>query len=300
MAMNSSSAPHAQGGPLTASSQYAMSVDVEDFFQVWAFSDVIARSSWDGFSLRVGDTTRDCLDLFDEHGAKATFFTLGWVAERDKPLIREIVARGHELASHGYDHTKVNTQTADEFRLDAGKTKSLLEDISGQAIRGYRAAGFSIDQTTPWAHDVLAEIGYAYSSSSHPIAHDHYGDATAPQSPYFPCEGASFMEAPVATTQFAGRRVSCAGGGWFRVLPYGFSHQLMKKASRSLSGPVIFYFHPWEIDPEQPRIERASGRARLRHYINLSRMRSKLARLLDQYPWTRIDDALGLSEVGAA
>ena len=272
-----------------------MSVDVEDYFQVWAFSDVVSRASWDGFSLRVDETTRRCLDLFDDHGAKATFFTLGWVAERDKSLVREIVDRGHELASHGYDHTKVNTQTRDEFLADARKTKEMLEDIGGVAVRGYRAAGFSIDHTTPWAHEVLLEAGYRYSSSSHPIAHDHYGDVDAPQSPYRPIEGADdFIEAPVATCNIMGRRVSCAGGGWFRASPFAVSKPLIERAARTLSGPVIFYFHPWEIDPEQPRIAGASLKSKARHYLNLKKMQGKLARLLSQYSWTRVDRALAI------
>jgi len=272
--------------------QFAMSVDVEDYFQVWAFSDVINRQSWDGFALRVGDATRACLDLFDAYGTKATFFTLGWVAERDRALISEIIARGHELASHGYDHTKVNAQTQAQFAADVRKTKLLLEDLGGVAVHGYRAAGFSIDETTPWAHQALAEAGYRYSSSAHPISHDHYGDASGAQSPYFPIAGDNFIEAPVATANFFGRRVSCAGGGWFRAAPYALSDRLLCKAAQDLAGPVIFYFHPWEIDVDQPRIARASAKARLRHYLNLPNMKPKLERLLASRPWRRIDESL--------
>jgi polysaccharide deacetylase family protein (PEP-CTERM system associated) len=270
---------------------FALSVDVEDYFQVWAFSGVVSRASWDGFALRVGDNTRRCLDLFDAHGAKATFFTLGWVAERDTALIREIVARGHELASHGYDHTKVNEQTREQFRADVKKTKALLEDLSGNAVNGYRAAGFSISKETPWAHETLAEAGHIYSSSTHPITHDHYGDASAPQSPY---KISGLIEAPVATVDLFGRRVSAAGGGWFRAAPLGLSKALLTKASRTLNGPVIFYFHPWEIDPDQPRLTRAPLKSKLRHYLNLSRMESKLSKTLDAFSWGRIDGALGL------
>lgn len=276
--------------------RFAMSVDVEDYFQVWAFSDVISRKSWDGFSLRVGDSTRACLDLFDRHNAKATFFTLGWVAERDPDLIREIAGRGHEVASHGYDHTKVNLQSRQSFVEDVTNTKKILEDIAGVEVRGFRAAGFSIDKTTPWAHDVLAEAGHYYSSSSHPIAHDHYGDADAPQSPYQPIAGSSFVEAPVATTTLLGKRVSCAGGGWFRAMPYGLSSTLIKRADRQLEGPVIFYFHPWEIDRDQPRIKTASPKARLRHYLNLGAMEGKLSSLLAGRAWSRVDHVLGLDE----
>jgi polysaccharide deacetylase family protein (PEP-CTERM system associated) len=280
-----------------ASARFALSVDVEDYFQVWAFSDVVSRDSWDGFSLRVGDSTRRCLDLFDQHNAKATFFTLGWVAERDPELIRSIVARGHELASHGYDHTKVSQQSPEEFFADASKTKSILEDIAGISVKGYRAAGFSIGRHTPWAHELLAKAGHAYSSSTHPIAHDHYGDDDAPQSPYRPIEGASFVEAPVATVNILGRRISAAGGGWFRAAPTCISKALLSKASKSLDGPAIFYFHPWEIDPDQPRLNRASLKSKFRHYLNLGSMERKLSRTLLSFPWTRIDEALGLGDV---
>lgn len=278
----------------TAQRKFALSVDVEDYFQVWAFSDVISRSAWDGFPLRVGASTRRCLDLFDAHQAKATFFTLGWVAERDPGLVREIVARGHELASHGYDHTKVNQQTRAAFREDTARTKKLLEDISGAAVTGYRAAGFSIDQSTPWAHEVLAEIGHAYSSSSHPIAHDHYGDPAARRDRHRPVEGADFVEAPVATVDLFGKRISCAGGGRFRVSPTALSKALIKRAAASLDGPAIFFFHPWEIDPEQPRISRASLKSKMRHYLDLGTMQSKLSRMLAAFQWCRIDDALDL------
>ncbi|MEZ5892822.1 MAG: DUF3473 domain-containing protein [Parvularculaceae bacterium] len=273
-------------------SRFALSVDVEDYFQVWAFSDIISRNSWDGFAPRVGEATRRCLDLFDRHEAKATFFTLGWVAERDPDLVREIVARGHELGSHGYDHVKADAQDRSAFLADVKRTKALLEDISGAEVKGYRAAGFSIGRATPWAHDALAEAGHVYSSSTHPIAHDHYGDATARQTPY--AAAANLIEAPVATVDFLGTRLSAAGGGWFRAMPLCLSKRLIARASKTLNAPVIFYFHPWEIDPEQPRMRRASMKSQLRHYLNLGRMEGKLARILDAYHWGRIDDALGL------
>lgn len=277
-----------------AQRKFALSVDVEDYFQVWAFSDVISRSAWDGFPLRVGASTRRCLDLFDAHQAKATFFTLGWVGERDRGLVREIVERGHELASHGYDHTKVNQQSRAEFREDVAKSKKMLEDISGVAVIGYRAAGFSIDQSTPWAHEVLAEIGHTYSSSSHPVTHDHYGDPAARRDRHRPIEGAGFVEAPVATVDLFGKRISCAGGGRFRAGPVALSKALIRRAAASLEGPAIFYFHPWEIDVDQPRIRRASLKSKMRHYLNLETMQSKLSRMLAAFQWGRIDDALDL------
>jgi polysaccharide deacetylase family protein (PEP-CTERM system associated) len=274
-------------------------VDVEDYFQVWAFSNVVDREHWDGFERRVGDATRRCLDLFDRFGVKATFFTLGWVAKREKDLVREIVDRGHELASHGLNHVKARDQTRAEFRADAAGSKQLLEDIAGVPVAGYRAAGFSIDRATPWAHETLAEIGYRYSSSVHPIAHDHYGDPTAPQRPFFPVAGASFVEAPVATVRIFGRRVSCAGGGWFRATPVSLSKTLLRRAADTLGGPVIFYFHPWEIDPDQPRINGATAMSKWRHYLNLRRMPEKLSQVLETFSWRRIDEALALDQTGA-
>lgn len=275
--------------------RFAMSVDVEDYFQVWAFSKVIDRESWDGFAPRVEAATLATLDLLEKHGAKATFFTLGWVAARFPGLIREIVAQGHELGSHGYDHVKVCDQTREAFRSDAAKTKALLEDIAGVEVRGYRAPGFSIGPGAPWAHQTLAEIGYRYSSSLHPIAHDHYGDPRAPRVPFRPVKACDFIEAPVATAAWLGRRISSAGGGWFRAAPYALSRRLIRRAARSLDGPVIFYFHPWEIDPGQPRIRNAPIKSRLRHYLNLSAMEKKLDRLLGEFAWGRIDASLGLA-----
>lgn len=281
--------------PSTASPpQFAMSVDVEDYFQVWAFSSVIDRTSWDGYALRFDAVTRRILDLFDGAGAKATFFTLGWAAERAPGLLREIVARGHELASHGYDHTKVFDQTPAAFRADVVKTKNILEDVAGVEVRGFRAAGFSIDARTPWAHEILAETGHLYSSSSHPIAHDHYGDPDAPRAPH---AAGGVIEAPVATATILGRRLSCAGGGWFRASPYFLSEALIRRASRTIGGPTIFYFHPWEIDVDQPRVENAPAKSKLRHYLNLDRMEGKLARLLGAFKWRRIDETLGLVQM---
>ncbi len=274
--------------------RFAMSVDVEDYFQVWAFSDVISRDSWDGFAPRVADATRVCLDLFEKNDVQATFFVLGWVAERYPELIRDIVARGHELASHGLDHTKVNDQTREEFFDDITGSKAILEDIGGVEVTGYRAAGFSIDRNTPWAHEMLHRAGYRYSSSAHPIAHDHYGDAKGAQAPHHPLANCDFLEAPVATTDILGRRVSCAGGGWFRAAPYELSERLIARAAARLDGPVIFYFHPWEIDAEQPQINGASYKSKLRHYLNLKSMPQKLDRLLSRWPWGRVDAALGL------
>lgn len=288
-------APPGAGPTTKAATRFAMSVDIEDYFQVWAFSGVIARRDWDSYAPRVEANTRRALDLFDRHNARATFFTLGWVAERHPALIRDIAGRGHEVASHGYDHAKVFDQSPEEFRADAARTKRILEDAGGCPVRGYRAAGFSIDRRTPWAHDILADVGYAYSSSTHPIAHDHYGDPDGVREPHRPAPGRDLIEAPVATAEIMGRRVSCAGGGWFRAAPYAVSARLIDAAERSLKGPVIFYFHPWEIDPGQPRIAHAPLKSRLRHYLNLADMERKLGLLLESRRWGRIDAALGLA-----
>ncbi|MEL7485581.1 MAG: XrtA system polysaccharide deacetylase [Pseudomonadota bacterium] len=279
-------------GAPSPSPSFAMSVDVEEYFQVWAFSDVIQRASWDGFALRAEKTTHKILDLFDAANARATFFMLGWLAERLPGLAREIMARGHEIASHGYEHIKVFDQSKEQFFDDVSRAKKILEDATGCEVLGYRAAGFSIDRRTPWAHEVLAAAGYAYSSSTHPIAHDHYGDPTGPQSPYAPIAGDPFIEAPVATATVLGRRWSAAGGGWFRAAPYGVSKALLERAARVQASPVIFYFHPWEIDPDQPRIKSATRKAKLRHYLNLSSMEAKLERLLDDFQWGTVGAAV--------
>ncbi|MBD0427190.1 DUF3473 domain-containing protein [Aquisalinus flavus] len=279
---------------------HAMSVDVEDYFQVWALSSVIDRDTWDSYSLRVEDTTRRVLDLFARTGTTATFFTLGWVAERCPALMRDIVDAGHEVGSHGYEHIKVFDQTPDQFRTDVVKTKTILEDVTGKPVNGYRAAGFSIDDRTPWAFEILAAAGHLYSSSVHPIMHDHYGMPEAPRQAWHPVDGAGFVEIPVSTVDAWGRRFSCAGGGWFRLLPYAWSHHLLTRLIEGEGGAAVFYFHPWEIDPGQPRIDGISARSRLRHYTNLDRMEAKLEKLLTRYPWRRMDEVFPVQPVQVA
>ncbi|MEZ5895113.1 MAG: DUF3473 domain-containing protein [Parvularculaceae bacterium] len=282
---------------IPAAGRFALSVDVEDYFQVWAFSGAIKRSSWDGFALRAGENTRRLLDMFDAHGAKATFFVLGWIAEREPALMRAIAVRGHEIASHGYDHVKVFDQTPDEFRADIIKAKQIIEDAAGAPVCGYRAPGFSIDARTPWAYRMLGEAGYRYSSSSHPIAHDHYGDASGQRGVHV-VDG--LVEAPVATCAWRGRRFSCAGGGWFRAAPYPLFRRMLKAGASSIAGPAIFYLHPWEIDPGQPRIAAAPLKSQWRHYLNLAQTQAKLDCLLDDFSWSRIDDCLALDDRQAA
>ena len=266
-----------------------MSVDVEDWFQVGAFEGVIDRSQWDGLAPRVERNCARILDLFAQHGVCATFFTLGWVAQRHGPLMRRIVAEGHELASHGWDHARVFTMTPAQFAEDIGRARLTLEDAAGVAITGYRAPSFSIDARNPWAHAVLAEQGYAYSSSVAPIAHDHYGWREAPRFAFHPVAGSDFLEIPVTTVELGSRRLAAGGGGFFRVLPYAFSRWAIDRVSRQEQRPAVFYFHPWEIDADQPRVAGAPLRSRLRHYTNLGAMEGRLARLLGQFSWGRMD-----------
>ncbi len=265
-----------------------LSVDVEDWFQVGAFEHTIAREDWDGLELRVGDNVARILDLFDEAGVKATFFTLGWIAERNRAAMRAIVDRGHELASHGYDHARVFTLSRTELAEDLAKSRAILEDAAGQAITGYRAPSFSIDARNRWAHEVLAEHGYAYSSSVAPIVHDHYGWRDAPRFAFDPVPGSELVEIPVTTAILRGKRLAAGGGGFFRVLPYGFSRWAIRQVNAE-GRPAVVYFHPWEVDPGQPRVAGAPLRSRLRHYTNLSRMAGKLSDLLGDFAWGRMD-----------
>ena len=267
----------------------ALSVDVEDWFQVGAFEGVIARDTWDRLPHRVERNSDAVLALFDQAEVKATFFTLGWVAERYPALIRRIADSGHEVASHGWDHRRVFTLETATFRADLERARIAIEDACGQSPVGYRAPSFSIDARTPWAHRVLAEEGYAYSSSVAPVRHDHYGWPEAPRFAFRPVEGASLIELPVTTVEISGRRMAAGGGGFFRLLPYRFSSWAISRVNRNDGRPAIFYFHPWEIDPGQPRVSRAPLKSRLRHYSRLSAMQRKLLKLLGSYEWGRTD-----------
>jgi len=267
----------------------ALSVDVEDWFQVGAFETVISRDDWDSLECRVERNTDAVLQLFADAGAIATFFTLGWVAERYPLLMRRIADAGHEIASHGYGHDRVFALTPEQFAADLKKTRKILEDASGQAVSGYRAPSFSIDQRTPWAHEILAEHGYAYSSSVAPIKHDHYGWAEAPRFAFHPVARSSFLEIPVTTVEFGSKRLAAGGGGFFRILPYAFSQWAINKVNRHDGRPAIIYFHPWEIDPGQPRVANAPLRSKLRHYTRLNDMEGKLRRLAGDFQWERLD-----------
>ena len=266
----------------------AMSVDVEDYFQVQAFAGTIDRKDWDALPCRVERNVDRLLGIFDEAGVSATFFTLGWVAERYPAVIRRIVAGGHELASHGWDHTRADAQEPVAFRADVARTKKLLEDIGGVEVVGYRAATFSIGPANYWAFGVLGEEGYKYSSSLYPVKHDLYGDTSVSRTPFHP-DGLPILEAPMTTVQYFGRNFPCSGGGYFRLLPYWLSRMNMRRVNRHDRQPCIFYFHPWEIDPGQPRQDKVGAKSRFRHYTNLGRMEGRLKRLLKDFAWDRMD-----------
>jgi polysaccharide deacetylase family protein (PEP-CTERM system associated) len=268
----------------------ALSVDVEDWFQVGAFETVISRDAWETLPRRVERNTDAVLALFEEAGVQATFFTLGWVAERHPALIRRIAGAGHEIASHGWDHKRVFTMSEAEFRDDIGRARDAIEQASGCQVKGYRAPSFSVDQRTPWAHRVLAEEGYAYSSSVAPVRHDHYGWRDSPRFAWRPVAGSDLIELPITTVELAGRRFAAGGGGFFRLLPYAFSNWAIGRVNGAERRPAIFYFHPWEIDAGQPRVAGAPLKSRLRHYTNLSAMRPKLLKLLKAHAWGRTDE----------
>ena len=266
-----------------------LSVDVEDWFQVGAFEGVIDRSNWDGLSDRVERNCSAILDMFAAADVKATFFTLGWVAQRHGGLMRRIVEAGHELASHGWDHERVFRLDQASFTADLERSRKVLEDAAGVQITGYRAPSFSIDQRTPWAYMALAEQGFVYSSSVAPISHDHYGWPEAPRFAFKPLPWSDLVEIPVTTAHFAGRRLAAGGGGFFRVLPYGFSRWAIRQVNTRDQRPAVFYFHPWEIDPDQPRVSGAALRSRVRHYTNLGVMAAKLEQLVREFEWGRMD-----------
>jgi len=261
----------------------AMTIDVEDYFQVSAFDGVVARDAWDRMPSRVVANTRKLLQLFDEAGIKATFFVLGWVAERHPQLVRDIASAGHELASHGYGHRLVYDQSRDVFREDVRRAKRVIEDLGGQPIRGYRAPSYSITKKSLWALDVLAEEGYAYDASIFPIRHDRYGIPDAPRHPYMVGKnGHALLEAPPSTVRMAGTNLPIAGGGYFRLLPYWWTRWGIAQLNNKEQRPAIFYLHPWEIDPEQPRLD-ASALSRFRHYRNLDKTEARLKKLLTEF-----------------
>ena len=275
----------------------ALTIDVEDYFQVSAFAPCIARSEWDTRECRVERNVQRIMEMLDRHQVQATFFTLGWIAERYPELVREMARRGHEVASHGYAHQRASDQGRAEFLDDIKRAKAILEDLSGQAVRGYRAPSFSIGTGNLWAFDCLVEAGYQYSSSIYPIKHDHYG---IPDAPRFMHEvRPSLSEIPATTIRAFARNWPASGGGYFRLMPYALSRRLLRRVNDADKAAAVFYFHPWEIDPQQPRVAGASAKARFRHYLNLDRMEARLERLLADFRWGRMDQVF-LKDMAAA
>lgn len=280
-------------GPLT----HAMTVDVEDYFQVAALEGQYPRSRWDTVDLRVERGVDRCLERMADKGVTGTFFTLAWVAERCPEMIRRIVDAGHELASHGYDHTRLHMMEEAAIIEDLRKSKAILEEVGGVRVTGYRAPTFSINRSNQGVYRHVRDAGYLYSSSIYPIPHDLYGIPDAPRWPYEPIEG--LTEVPVTTLRFRGRNYPCAGGGWFRLLPYPAYRQLLKHFERSERRPAMFYTHPWEFDPEQPRPDGVPLKSRVRHYLNLDRTEPRLARLLADFSWGRMDEVFGVGACAA-
>lgn len=278
--------PVQPGKPATRN---AMTVDVEEYFQVSAFDDHISRADWERIPGRLEGSMERIFSLFESRGVRATFFTLGCVAERYPQLIRAMVDGGHEVASHGWEHRRASTQTPAEFQEDISRTRKLLEDIGGEAVKGYRAASFSIGSNNTWAWNELAEAGYRYSSSVVPINHDHYGMPDAPRFAFSVANG-SLLEIPVSTLPLVGRNINCGGGGWFRLYPYCFSRWALRRINEGEQRAGLFYFHPWEIDHQQPRQAALGWKTRFRHYLNLERMQPRLERLLDDFSWGRMDE----------
>ena len=280
--------PNSNVGPAPDRLRNAMTVDVEDYFQVQAFANAISRRSWDQIEPRVEANVEAILDQFSRAGIVATFFTLGWIAERHPAMVRRIVAAGHELASHGYDHVRADRLDRAAFCRDVRRTKRVLEDIAGAAVVGFRAPTFSIGPQNPWAFRALEDEGYRYSSSIYPIRHDLYGVPDAPRFAFRPGPG-RLWEIPMTTVRLIGRNLPCAGGGYFRLLPYRLYRLGLTRLNRRECQPGIFYFHPWEIDPDQPRVTNCSRTSRFRHYINLSAMTGRLQRVLQDFAWDRMD-----------
>ncbi len=266
----------------------AFTCDVEDYFQVSALAPHFPRSSWDNVPCRVERNVERILELLARHQARGTFFTLGWVAERYPQMVRRIAEAGHEVASHGYSHERASAMTPEAFSADIRLARAVLEDITGTAVTGYRAPSFSIGTGNLWAHDCIAEAGYLYSSSVYPVKHDHYGIPDAPRFPWRLANG--LVEVPVSTVRWMGRNWPAGGGGFFRLLPYAVSRWQIARVNAADRRPAIFYFHPWEIDPAQPRVAEASAKTRFRHYVNLEHTESRLDRLLADFSWGRADE----------
>lgn len=293
----------------------ALSIDVEDYFQVSAFEGCSPPEHWDRFPLRVGENTSRILDMLDALGIKATFFVLGWVAERKPELVKEIGRRGHEVASHGYGHRRVSTQSRQEFRTDIRRSKTILENLTGGPVHGYRAPSYSISRDVLWAFDELLDAGYRYDSSVFPVRHDLYGIPDWPSHPFRVVKGkggwepatvalggkdgttgpeSSILEMPITTLTLGGRNIPIAGGGYFRFFPYAFTRWGLRRINRLETRPFIFYLHPWELDPEQPRMTGAPLKSRFRHYLNLNRTEERFRRLLGEFRFSPVMDLLSI------
>ncbi len=267
----------------------AMTIDVEDYFQVSAFAPHIPRDSWPSLTSRVEGNIERILKLLDESGVHATFFTLGWIAERYPAMVRRIVENGHELASHGYAHLRASDQKAEEFLDDITRSKALLEDIGGQKVLGYRAPSFSIGSKNLWALDLLLQADYRYSSSIYPIRHDHYGMPDAPRFAFYPNGKDGLLELPITTVRIFQKNLPAGGGGYFRFWPYPVSRWFLQRVNNHDMQSGIFYFHPWELDPGQPRQDGIGMKTRFRHYLNLHRMEGRIKALARDFNWDRMD-----------
>ena len=274
--------------------QHALSIDVEEHFQVNAFADVIDPEQWPQQPSRVVENTQRLMDLLAEREVSATFFVLGWVAQRHPELVREIAARGHEVACHGFSHQLVYRQSPEVFREETRRSKGLLEDATGAAVLGYRAASYSITRASLWALDVLVEEGFQYDSSIFPIRHDTYGIPDAPRTPHRLTldGGGDIVEFPLSTCRIAGVTLPVAGGGYFRLYPYWLSRWLMRRSHRQTAASLIFYLHPWEVDPNQPAVDGAGWRSRFRHYNNLHKCEARLRQLLSEFDFTTVAKVL--------
>jgi polysaccharide deacetylase family protein (PEP-CTERM system associated) len=270
-----------------ASITNALTIDVEDYFQVSAFAPYIARSDWERRECRVERNVDRILELLDDRDTAATFFTLGWIAERYPQMVRRIADEGHEVASHGYGHERASDLNRGEFRADIVRAKGVLEDLTGHEVTGYRAPSFSIGPGNLWALDTLARAGHRYSSSIYPIRHDHYGMPDAPRFAHRAADG--LIEIPITTLRLFNRNLPSSGGGYFRLLPYSLSRWMLRQVNRVDGETAVFYFHPWEIDAGQPRIDGIDRKTRFRHYLNIHRMERRLQSLLHDFKWGRMD-----------
>ena len=278
--------------PSAGSPVNAMTVDVKDYFHVSVFDGTVRRADWESMESRVVANTERLLDLFDEHAVRGTFFVLGWVAERHPSLVRAITGRGHELASHGYAHRLVYEQAPAVFREDVRRSKSLIEDLSGRRVNGYRAPSFSVTERSLWALDVLLEEGYTYDASIFPIRHDRYGIPDAPRWPHTMARAAgTLFEVPGSTVRVGGTNLPVAGGGYFRILPYAWTRWGIGRVNRVDGQPAVFYLHPWEIDPDQPRLP-AGLLGQFRHYRNLHRTEARLRLLLRDFSFGPLESIL--------